>query len=143
MQHVNFDDFGCSTSTSSDFAEMLQNQAKKLDLAERIRMHRSRASGASNLSRYGLFCVALWCTLFLLVNALERFIMAHGQLIDSLMNCFFLVQTIKLKRFGVANRQILVILMKFFKTMLKSWISPRGLGCNRMHRSRASALQTC
>ena len=43
-------------------------------------MHRSRASGASNLSRYGLFCVALWCTLFLLVNALERFIMAHGHL---------------------------------------------------------------
>ena len=36
---------------------MLQNHAKKLDLAERIRMHRSRASGASNLSRYGRFCI--------------------------------------------------------------------------------------
>ena len=78
MQTVNFGSFGCSPSTSSDFAEMHRNQAKKLDLAERIRMHRSRASGASNLSRYGLFCMALWCTLFLLVNALERFIMAHG-----------------------------------------------------------------
>ena len=31
--------FGCSPSTSSDFAEMRQNHAKKLDLAERIRMH--------------------------------------------------------------------------------------------------------
>ena len=48
---------------SGELAEMFQNHAKKLDLAERIRMHRSRASGASNLSRYGLFCMALWCTL--------------------------------------------------------------------------------
>ena len=46
----------CSTSISSDFAESPQNQPKKLDLAERIRMHRSRASGASNLPRYDLFC---------------------------------------------------------------------------------------
>ena len=50
---------GCSPSTSSDFAEIPQNHAKKLDLAERIRMHQSRASGASNLSRYGLFYMAM------------------------------------------------------------------------------------
>ena len=30
--------------------------AKKMRLDPRIRMHRSRASGASNLSRYGHFC---------------------------------------------------------------------------------------
>ena len=30
--------------------------AKKMRLDTRIRMHRSRASGASNLSRYGRFC---------------------------------------------------------------------------------------
>ena len=30
--------------------------AKKMRLDPRIRMHRSRASGASNLSRYGRFC---------------------------------------------------------------------------------------
>ena len=59
LQTVNFGSFGCSPSTSSDFAEIPQNHAKKLDLAERIRMHRSRASGASNLSRYGRFCT-LW-----------------------------------------------------------------------------------
>ena len=78
MQTVNFGSFGCSPSTSSDFAEMLQHHPKKLDLAERIRMHRSRASGASNLLRYGLFCMALCCTLQSLVNALDRSKMAHG-----------------------------------------------------------------
>ena len=56
VQTVTFGSFGCSPSTSSDFAEIHQNHAKKLDLAERIRMHRSRASGASNLSRYVRFC---------------------------------------------------------------------------------------
>ena len=50
---------GCSLSISSDFAESRQNHAKKLDLTERIRMHRSRASGGSNLSRYGLFNMAM------------------------------------------------------------------------------------
>ena len=63
VQPVNQAILRCSLSISSDFAEMFQNHAKKLDLAERIRMHRSSASGASNLSRYGLFCMALWCTL--------------------------------------------------------------------------------
>ena len=56
VQTVDFGSFGCSPSTSSDFAEICQNHSKKLDLAERTRMHRSRASGASNLLRYGRFC---------------------------------------------------------------------------------------
>ena len=33
--------------------------AKKMRLDPRIRMHRSRASGASNLLRYGRFCTSL------------------------------------------------------------------------------------
>ena len=64
-------DLGSEGSAGVEGGFTHQNQAKKLDLAERIRMHRSRASGASDLSRYGLFCMALWCTLFLLVNGLE------------------------------------------------------------------------
>ena len=80
---------GCSPSISSDVAEILQNHAKKLDLAERIRMHRSRASGASNLLRYGLFCMALWCTLCLLVNGLERVIMAHGHMTFAVREIYF------------------------------------------------------
>ena len=64
LQTVNSGSFGCSPSTSSDFAEIPQNHAKKLDLAERIQMHRSKASGASNLLRYGPFCLALCCAIF-------------------------------------------------------------------------------
>ena len=79
----------CSLSISSDFAEMSQNHVKKLDLAERIRMHRSRASGASNLSRYDLFCMALCCTLQSLVNALDRSKVAHGHVFKSLVFFIF------------------------------------------------------
>ena len=71
---------GCSPSISSDFAEIPENHAKKPDLAERIRMHRSRASGASNLSRHGLLCMALCCTLQSLVNALDWSTVAHGHI---------------------------------------------------------------
>ena len=63
LQTLNFDDFGCSTSISRSLGAARHSRAilrkliktilKKLDLAERIRMHRSRASVASNLSRYG------------------------------------------------------------------------------------------
>ena len=62
----------CRPAISSDFALF----------DTRIRMHRSRASGASNLSRYGLFCMALWCTLQSLLYALDRSKVAHGQVLN-------------------------------------------------------------
>ena len=82
-------DVGCRPSISSVLGAARQPRAIllkffktiiKVDLAERIRMHRSRASGASNLSRYGLFCMALCCTLQSLVNALDRSKVAHGHI---------------------------------------------------------------
>ena len=53
MQTINFGSFGCSPSTCSDLAEMHQNHAEKLDLAEKILMVQSRASAVPSLSRYG------------------------------------------------------------------------------------------
>ena len=56
---------GCRPSSSSDFGLqfvnlkrcwwMFLNHLKRLDLTERIRMHRSRVSGVPNMLRYGLF----------------------------------------------------------------------------------------
>ena len=66
---------GCSLLISSDFAERPQNHAKKIDLTKRIWMHRSRASGASNLLRYGLFCIADW-------SLFPDWVSSHARLAD-------------------------------------------------------------
>ena len=72
---------GCRLLNSTASDEMFHNHSKKLDLTQRIRMHRSRASGGANLSRYGV-CWLWHAPLYSALASIKVVVMEHTSLFD-------------------------------------------------------------